>query len=260
MKTIVVLSRKGGTGKTTTVHALGAGLIKSGKRVLFVDMDGQANLTLTLGANENELNAYDLLCNGADIKKTIQQTELGDIIAGSELLHAGEKMLDGVNDTYILSNALEKVKKQYDYCVIDTPAALGLVTINCIIAADKIIVPVRADLYSAQGIPRIIEIFEAIQESCEEQRKIDGILVTMLNSRTNISKKIIQDLQTIAKKYHARVYETTIRNCTALSEAQLMQQSIFDYEPRSNGAIDYINFIKESLGVDVPTQNKESEE
>lgn len=245
MKAITVLSRKGGTGKTTTVHALGSGLIKQGKRVLFVDMDGQANLTLTFGANENELNAYDLLCNKADIKDTIQQTAQGDIIPGNELLHASEKFLEGANDTFILSKALEEIKKQYDYCIIDTPAALGMVTINSIIAADKIIVPVQADLYSVQGVPRIMETFEAIKESCGEKRKIDGLLITRYNPRTTISKSIFNDLQEIAAKYKTKVYNTTIRECAALKEAELMQQNIFDYAPKSNGAKDYTEFINE---------------
>lgn len=248
MKTIVVLSRKGGTGKTTTVHALGSGLMKQGKRVLFVDMDGQANLTLTFGASEDELNAYDLLCNGAAIGDTIQQTEQGDIIAGNELLHVSEKYLDGAEDAFILSKALEEVKKQYDYCIIDTPAALGMVTINCIVAANKIIVPVQAELYSAQGIPRIIATFEAIQDSTGEKRKIDGLLITRYTPRTTISKSLHNDLEEIAKEYKTKVYKTTIRECSALKEAELMQQSIFDYAPRSNAAKDYNAFIDEFVG------------
>lgn len=248
MKTIIVLSRKGGTGKTTTVHALGSGLMKQGKRVLFVDMDGQANLTLTFGASEDELNAYDLLCNGAAIEDTIQQTPQGDIIAANELLHVSERYLNGTEDAFILSKALEEVKKKYDYCIIDTPAALGMVTINCIVAANKIIVPVQADLYSAQGIPRIMSTFESIAESTGEKRKIDGLLLTRHNPRITISKSIYNDLQEIAKQYKTKVYNSTIRECAALKEAELMQQSIFDYAPKSNGAMDYNAFIAEFVG------------
>lgn len=248
MKTIIVLSRKGGAGKTTTVHALGTWLKRQGKRVLFVDMDGQANLTLTLGANEDEKNAYDLLCNGAAISETIQQTEQGDIIAANELLHASEAYLKGSRDAFILSNALEEIKKQYDYCLIDTPGALGMVTINCIIAANKIIVPVQADLYSLQGIPRIMDTLEAIKTSTDEKRKIDGILLTRYNPRTVISQSIHEDLLKMAAQYKTKVYNTTIRENSAIKEAELMQQSIFDYAPKSNGAQDYTAFINEFLG------------
>ena len=248
MKTIIVLSRKGGTGKTTTVHAIGSGLMKQGKRVLFVDMDGQANLTIALGADENKPNAYDLLCNGAPIGETIQETDQGDIIAGNELIHASEKFLSGAEDTFRLAKALEAVKKHYDYCIIDTPAALGMVTINCIVAANKIVVPVLADLFSLQGVPRIADTLETVKEICGEKRKIDGLLITQKNPRTRVSKQIIEDMEIIAKRYNTRIYETQIRKCTALVEAELQQQSIFDYAPRSNGAKDYMDFIEELVG------------
>lgn len=248
MKTIIALSRKGGTTKTTTCYAIGAGLRKQGKRVLFVDLDGQANLTISTGANENELNTYDILCNGANILDAIQQTEQGDIIAGNELLHVSEKYLDGAEDTFILSKALENVKKQYDYCVIDTPAALGMVTLNCIVAANKIIVPVQAELFSAQGIGRIASTLETVKEQCGVSRKIDGLLITRLDMRTNISKSMSNDLLEIAKANNTKVYKAVIRECSAIKEAALMQQSIFDYAPRSNGANDYRDFITEFLG------------
>ena len=169
MKNIIVLSRKGGNGKTTTAHALGAGLLRQGKRVLFVDMDGQANMTLTLGADENAPGAYDLLCKGTPIAEKIQTTPQGDVIAGSELLHASDKFLDGVEDTFILARVLEGVKRQYDYCIIDTPAALGMVTMNCIIAANRIIVPVQADLFSVQGAERIATTLQTLKEQCGEK-------------------------------------------------------------------------------------------
>lgn len=248
MKTFIVLSRKGGTAKTSTAHALGSWLMKQGKRVLFIDMDGQANLTLVMGADEDAPNAYDLLCQGAQIGDTIQHTEHGDIIAGNELLHVSEKYLEGAEDTRILSKALESVKKQYDYCVIDTPAALGMVTLNCIVAANKIIVPVQAELFSAQGIGRIASTLETVKEQCGVSRKIDGLLITRLDMRTNISKSMSNDLVEIAKANNTKVYKAVIRECSAIKEAALMQQSIFDYAPRSRGASDYRDFITEFLG------------
>ena len=248
MKNIIVLSRKGGNGKTTTAHALGAGLLRQGKRVLFVDMDGQANMTLTLGADENAPGAYDLLCKGLPITEAIQTTPQGDVIAGSELLHASDKFLDGVEDTFILARVLEGVKRQYDYCIIDTPAALGMVTMNCIIAANRIIVPVQADLFSVQGADRIDTTLQTLKEQCGEKRKVDGYLLTRYNPRATISKSIYNDLEQYAKDHGTKVYKTTIRECAALKEAELMQQSIFEYAPRSNGAKDYTEFINEFIG------------
>lgn len=245
MKTIIVLSRKGGTGKTTTVHALGAGLIKHGKKVLFMDMDGQSNLTLTFGADENQADCFDVLCNKTPISEAIQHTAQGDIVAASECLYACDKVLSGVKDMHILTKALEEVKKKYDYCIIDTPPALGMITLNCILAANKIIVPVQADLYSVQGVPRLVQTFEDIEEKTGQKRKIDGLLLTRYNPRITISKSIFEDLKDVAAKYDARVYHAAIRECAALKEAELMQQNIFDYAPKSNAAKDYTDFIIE---------------
>lgn len=245
MKTIIALSRKGGTTKTTTCYAIGAGLRKQGKRVLFVDLDGQANLTISTGANENELNTYDILCNGANILDAIQQTEQGNIIAGNELLHVGERSLSGADDAFRLKKALEAVKRQYDYCIIDTPPALGMLTINAIVAADKIIVPVQADLYSLQGIPRIINTLESVKDLCGVKRKIDGLLLTMFDPRPRVTRQIVEDMANIAKHYGTRIYNAKIRKCTALVEAELQQQNIFDYAPRSNAAKDYMDLVNE---------------
>lgn len=248
MKTVLVFSRKGGTGKTTTVHALGTGLMKQGKRVLFLDMDGQANLTLLFGVSDENPGAYDLLCGRVPISKLIQHTEQGDLVPGNEAVHASDKLLDGVQDTFILAKALEEVKKQYDYCIIDAPAALGMITMNCIIAANKIIVPVQAELFSVQGLAKITNMLDTIEEQCGEKRKIDGILLTQSNSRTNVTKSISSDFEEVAKQYKTKIYQTRIRWCTALIEAALMQQSIFDYAPRSNAAKDYAAFINEFVG------------
>lgn len=247
MKTILVLCRKGGTGKTTTVHALGSGLTKRGKRVLYLDMDGQANLTLVLDANENMPNTYDVLCKKIKISDFVQHTPDGDILPGNEMLHTFEQRSKNADSIYILSEALKEVSKQYDYCIIDTPAALGYVTLNCIVAADKIIVPVQADFLSVQGVKRIGDTLEALEEERGEKRKIDGILLNRYNPRTAISKSIHSDLEQMAKIYKTKVYKTTIRECTAIKEAELMQQNIFDYAPRSNGAKDFESFIDEFI-------------
>ena len=247
MKTITVLSRKGGTGKSCTCHALGSWLRLQGKRVLFVDMDGQANLTLAIGADENAPGAYDVLCKRAKIGAAIQQTAQGDILAGNELLHTLDKELNGVEATFILSKALEDVRRLYDYCIIDTGAALGMATLNSVVAANRILVPLQADLFSLQGISRITAALETAKEQCGESRKIDGFLLTRYNPRTAISKSILEDLEQMAKPLQAKVY-TPIRECTAVKEAVLQSQSIFEYAPRSNAAKDYEAFIAEFIG------------
>lgn len=247
METIIILSRKGGVGKTATAHALGAALKQRKKRVLFIDADGQSNLTLTMKADEEQSNLYDVLSKESTIKEAIQETEGGYIIPGNEMLHTADMMLKGNDKNLILREALKEVSKQFDYCVIDTPAALGVVTMNCLIAADKIIVPVKADIYSLQGIARMVEALEVVQKSCGSKAKISGFLVTMYNARTVLSKQMLESLEKIAKNLNTRVYKSKIRNCTALQEAALQQTDIFSYAPGSNAANDYKDFVEEFI-------------
>lgn len=247
METIIILSRKGGVGKTATAHALGAALMKRNKRVLFIDADGQSNLTLTMKASEDQKNLYDILDRQTNIKKAIQETEGGYIIPGNEMLHAADMMLKGAEKNLILREALKEVSKQFDYCVIDTPAALGVVTMNCLIAADKIIVPLQADIYSLQGIARMVEALEIVKENCGSKAKISGFLVTRYNARTVLSKQMLEDLEKIAKSLKTRVYKSKIRECTAIKEAALQQTDIFSYAPGSNAAKDYNDFVEEFI-------------
>lgn len=247
METIVILSRKGGVGKTATAHALGAALMQRKKRVLFIDADGQCNLTLTMRASKEQSNLYDVLCKKSSIKAAIQETEGGYIIPGNEKLHAADIKLNGSEESYRLQEALKEISKQFDYCVIDTPAALGVVTMNCLIAADKIIVPVKADIYSIQGIESIIKALETVQRSWGSKAKLSGFLVTMYNARTVLSKQILEGLEKRTKEYKTRVYNSKIRNCTALQEAALERTDIFSYAPRSNAANDYKDFVEEFI-------------
>lgn len=247
METVIVLSRKGGVGKTATAHALGAALMKRKKRVLFIDADGQCNLTLTMKADEGQSNLYDVLSKESTIKKAIQKTEGGYIIPGNEALQAVDVTIKGSDKNIILREALKGVSNDFDYCIVDTPAALGVVTMNCLIAADKIIVPLQADIYSLQGISRMVEALEMVKENCGSKAKISGFLVTRYNARTVLSKQMLEDLEKIAKRLNTRVYKSQIRECTAIKEAALQQTDIFSYAPGSNAAKDYAKFVEEFI-------------
>ncbi len=247
METVIVLSRKGGVGKTATAHALGAALMEHKKRVLFIDADGQSNLTLTMKADEEQSNLYDVLSKESTIKEAIQETENGYIIPGNEMLHAADITLKGANKSLILKEALKEVSRQFDYCVIDTPAALGIVTMNCLAAADKIIVPLQADIYSLQGISRMMEAVETVRANCGSKAKISGFLLTRYNPRTTLSKQMLEDLEKIAKRLKTKVFDSKIRECTAVKEAALQQTDIFSYAPGSNAASDYREFVEEFL-------------
>ena len=247
METIIILSRKGGVGKTATAHALGAALMKRKKRVLFIDADGQSNLTLTMKGSEDNLSLYDVLNRESTIKRAMQETEGGYIIPANEMLHAADITLKGTDKNLILREALKEGSTHFDYCIIDTPAALGVVTMNCLIAADKIIVPLQADIYSLQGIARMVEALETVKENCGSKAKISGFLVTRYNARTVLTKQMLEDLEKIAKSLKTRVYKSKIRECTAIKEAALQQTDIFSYAPGSNAAKDYNDFVEEFI-------------
>lgn len=243
METIVIWSRKGGVGKTATAHALGAALMKRKKRVLFIDCDGQSNLTLTMKADEEARTMYEVFTKEAKLAQAIQKTECGHICAANEMLQT----LDNDLEPDILLKELERESSLYDYCVIDTPAALGKITINCLIAADKVIIPVEADLYSIQGIPRILETLETIKKSFNTRAKISGFLVTRYSNRSNLSRQNLESLRSIAKSQGTKVFNTPIRECIAVKEAKQQQKDLFTYAPKSNAALDYDDFVNEFL-------------
>lgn len=248
METVVIMSRKGGVGKTATAHALGAALMQRKKRVLFIDADGQCNLTLTMKANEEQSNLYDVLCRQSSLKDAIQKTENGYIIPGNEMLHAADMTLKRTNNCFtILRESLRTVSKDFDYCIIDTPAALGIVTMICLVGADKIIIPLQADIYSLQGISRMIEALDTVKNNVGSKAKISGFLLTRYNARTVLSKQMVEDLEKIAKKLKTKVYDSKIRECTAIKEAALQQTDILSYAPGSNAATDYNNFVDEFI-------------
>lgn len=248
MNIVAVVSRKGGVAKTTTAHALGAGLAKRHNRVLYVDLDGQSNLSFTMNADIEEVGSMEVLTGSATASEAIQQTAQGDIIAGSARLSAADITLTDTGKEYRLREALETVKRKYDYVIIDTPAALNILTVNALTATTGgVIIPVMADAYSLQGLTQVIEEVDTVKKYCNPHLKIKGILITRYSSRAILAQTVRQDLQDAAKSLHTHLYTEPIRECVAIREAAAVQQNIFDYAPRSNAARDYDSFINEFL-------------
>ena len=248
METVAIVNRKGGVGKTATAQALGAGLAKKGYKVLFIDLDSQTNLSYALAAEPDKPSSINVLTGEADAAQAIQQKKGGDIIAGSDRLARAEALIeDNAGKYYRLREALEGLKKKYDYCIIDTPAALDILTLNALTAADSVIIPVQADIYSLQGIDQLQQTIATVKKYSNKDLTIKGILITRYNGRANIAQDMRENLQDMAKALKTRLYKTPIRECTAIKEAQAMQKDIFTYAPRSNAAADYIDFLKEFL-------------
>ena len=245
MEVIAIVSRKGGVGKTATAQALGAGLIKKKKKVLYIDLDSQTNLSYGLGADISGSNSMELLTGEATAEEAIQKTPQGDVIAGTEALAGADAIIDGTGKEYRLKEAINGL--QYDYIIIDTPAQLGTLTVNALTAATSALIPVQADIYSLQGIGQLNKTIEAVKKYCNKELYIKGILITRYNGRAVISKDMQSNLEEVAQQLNTRLYKTPIRECIAIKEAQASQTDIFSYAPRSNAAKDYTEFIKEFM-------------
>jgi chromosome partitioning protein len=246
MEVIAVVNRKGGVGKTATAQALGAGLIKKKKKVLYIDLDSQTNLSYGLGADTAGLNSMDVLTGEATAQEAIQKTAQGDVIAGTEALAGADAIIDGTGKEYRLKEAINGL--QYDYIIVDTPAQLGVLTVNALTATTGgALIPVQADIYSLQGIGQLNKTIEAVKKYCNKALYIRGILITRYNARAVISKDMQTNLQEAAEQLNTRLYSVPIRECVAIKEAQASQTDIFSYAPRSNAAKDYTAFIKEFM-------------
>ncbi|GMO68391.1 MAG: AAA family ATPase [Endomicrobiia bacterium] len=248
MKEIVaIVNQKGGTGKTTTTHALGAGLIRKGYRVLLIDMDGQANLTDTMQADQSNGRILDLLMKRVGIKEIVQKTAAGDILAGSEDLFQADVDVTGHDKEYRLREALSEVKQDYDYVIIDTSHVLGILAINALIASNSVIIASHAEGYNLTGAKRLGEIIIDVNKHDNKDLIIRGILLTRFKERTRLNKDLLKVIEELAKELDTKLYKTTIREAVAISEGQIKHLSIFDYAPNSNVAKDYEAFVEEFL-------------
>lgn len=247
MITLAVINQKGGVGKSTTALGVGAGLSLRGYKVLFVDLDAQGNLSYTMGANTGGYNALGILQRPETAKEEIQHTEQGDIIASSPALAGADTLITQTGKEYRLKEALERIAGEYDFCIIDTPPALGILTINALTACTGAIIPAQADIYSLQGISQLNDTIEAVRKYCNPELSIKGIVITRFNGRSIIRREVAEMLEQTAEQLRTKVYKTKIRECTALVESQAMKKSIYSYAPKSNARQDYEALIAEVL-------------
>ena len=248
MKNIyTVINQKGGVGKSTTVFSLGAGLAVKGKRVLFVDMDAQGNLTHSLGNPEVKADAFDVLTGDASAEDATVKGERWDFIAGSTELAGADLSLSSTGKEYRLKEALVPVLGRYDYVVIDTPPALGILTINALAACTGAIVPSQADIYSLLGIGQLHGTIQAVKRYCNPALRINGILLTRYNKRSVLSRDVTEMIEQTAARLETTVYKTTIREAVAIRESQAQQTDIFSYAPKGAVTADYRKFVEEVL-------------
>ena len=256
MRTIAITQQKGGTGKSTTAHALGAGLARRGKRVLLVDIDPQGNLSYIMGADTSGKTSLEVLTGKATAAEAAQQITGADalpgmggaaIIPASPYLAGADATITQTGKEYRLKEALEGVAGEYDFCILDTPPALGILTINALTAAAEVIIPCLADVFSIQATAQIAETLAQVKKYCNPALKISGLLLTRYTPRQVLSRDTADILEGAAAKLGTRLFKARIRENAAIREAQASGKDIFTYAPRSAGAEDYDTLIQEIL-------------
>lgn len=247
MRTIVIANRKGGVGKSTTAAALVSGLTLKGYKVLAIDLDAQRNLTSTMRAKTESKTILGVLTGDITAKEAIRKTVDGDIIPASKALSGADATITETGKEYRLKEALEPIRGIYDYCVIDCPPALGILTINALTAADNVIIPAQADIYSLEGIEDLQEAIQPVRKYCNPSLNIMGILLTRYNSRSILSRDVTTLAEQLADRLETDLFKTTIREAIAIKEAQISRQNLFLYAPKANVTEDYREFIEEVL-------------
>lgn len=247
-RVIAVTNQKGGVGKTTTSLALSGGLQKKGKRVLAVDLDPQANLSFSMGGDTDEgPTVYELLRGEVNPRFAVQRTTCVDLISSNILLSSVELEFVGEGREFLLKKAIEPLRGRYDYIIIDTPPALSILTINAFAAADTLVIPMLADIFSLQGIAQLSDTIQRMRQVCNPDLTVGGILLSRYDRRTILGRRIKETAAMVAEQIGTRIYNSTIRNSVAIQEAQTNQTSIFDYSPRSPAVRDYMAFCGEIL-------------
>ncbi len=248
-KIIAIANQKGGVGKTTTTVNLAASLGVLEQKVLLIDADPQANATSGLGIDEEKLEngTYQVLEHSVIAKDAIINTESPnvDIIPSHIDLVAIEiELVDKANREYMLKDALKEVKDDYDYILIDCAPSLGLITLNALTASDSVIIPIQCEYYALEGLGKLLNTINSIQKIHNEELDIEGLLLTMYDSRLRLSNQVVAEVK---KHFHNMVFKTIIQRNIRLGEAPSHGESIIAYDATSKGAINYINLAHEII-------------
>ncbi|HUV07767.1 MAG TPA: AAA family ATPase [Spirochaetia bacterium] len=246
-KILVLANQKGGVGKTTTAVNLGAYLSEKGKEVLLVDFDPQSNLSSSVGANTEKPGIYELLTGKIDIGGSIQKTSLSKlsiISASINLAGATVELADHTRREFFLKEALEQAPKNLDYILIDCPPSLGILTLNGLVAAEYVIIPLQCEYLALEGLTMLLKTIKMVQKNLNPALKIGGIVFTMYDQRTRLAHEVVQEVTSYFKE---KVFRTIIPRNVRLSEAPSFSKTINQYDPYCIGARSYDKLADEVL-------------
>ena len=250
-KVISVSNQKGGVGKTTTSLSLAASLGVLEKKVLLIDADPQGNATSGIGINSDDFNksSYDVLLNQCEINDSIIKTKspnLDIIPANIDLVAVEIELVDTNKREHMLTKMIDKIKKDYDFIIIDCPPSLGLITMNALTASNSVIIPIQCEYYALEGLGKLLNTIKGIQKVHNDNLEIEGILLTMFDSRLRLSNQVKDDVK---KHFGDMVFSTIIPRNVSLGEAPSYGESIIVYNSTSKGSKSYIKFAQEVINL-----------
>lgn len=245
---LTISTQKGGVGKTTTSTALTNSLHHLGHKVLLIDNDPQCNATDTYRATvDGHATVYDLMTKNASAEEAIQTTSYGDIIACDPLLKKADNEFLSADRNFLLKEALEPIKDQYDYIIIDTNPGLGILMVNALTVCDHLIVPITAGRYSLQGLQELLSTLISVRKYANHDLHVLGLLVTMHQDGTNISRDLLHTLPQIEEMFSVKTFKTKIHQTVKVKEAEGARTPLIEYAPQCTASEDYIQLTNEIL-------------
>lgn len=241
---ISLLNHKGGVGKTTSAINIGAGMVELGMRVMLIDLDPQANLTVSLGIPRQKYSIYESLRGESELVPYQVKPGLDVVISNLDLSGAEMELINEAGREFILRELLSPVMEEYDYIIIDCPPSLGLLTLNALTSSQYVLIPLQTEFLALQGVAKIKQVIDKVRFRLNKGLEIGGVIATMYDNRKILNRDVVE---TIKKYFGDKVFNTMIRDNVALAEAPAQRKDIFDYNKSSPGAEDYLSLCRELI-------------